>query len=72
MSAYIVYFPERDMYLRGSRLLVHSRESAKKYTAASAAKRAAKNSSWGEEPFTVINTEEETKKGDKSIIFTQS
>ena len=50
------------MYLRNSRLLVYNRESAKKYAAASAAKRAAKNSSWGEEPFTVIKTDTDIKK----------
>ncbi len=46
------------MYLRSSKLLVHERNSAKKYAAVSTAKRAAKNSSWGREKFAVIKPDE--------------
>lgn len=54
MTYYIIYFTEKKMYLRSSKLLIHSEEGAKKYFSASTARRAARNSSFSEEPFEII------------------
>ena len=45
MTYYIIYFTEKKMYLRSSKLLIHSEEGAKKYFSASTARR---------EPFEII------------------
>lgn len=54
MTYYIIYFTEKKMYLRSSKLLIHSEEGAKKYFSASTDRRAARNSSFSEEPFEII------------------
>lgn len=38
MTYYIIYFTEKKMYLRSSKLLIHSEEGAKKYFSASTAR----------------------------------